>query len=275
MRQTDRQESPDDHIRALNEYITIAQPLLPSISNKHALQAILWHPDLHTGNIFVDGNKISSIIDWQGCPVRPAFYACTLPKFLTLQGNYVFEIPAPSEFSSMPIEQKKEIFFRYALTECQKMYVAEFNKFNNKTSSVLSLKEAAPRRDLIELASDTWDGRDGLSHFNEVLLHICEQWSAFSQEKCPITFDEHEIRAMKQETKDRNDIRQVFDELGIPEDGWVHADDFEQKRQVLQVLSEEILATAPNRDEAAHALTAWGLTGPGPASLTDANVVKF
>jgi aminoglycoside phosphotransferase (APT) family kinase protein len=43
---------------------------------------LLWHPDLHDGNIFVSPEgKVTSIIDWQDANVPPLFLAIQKPQF--------------------------------------------------------------------------------------------------------------------------------------------------------------------------------------------------
>jgi hypothetical protein len=52
---------------------------------KDASKPLLFHPDLHARNIFVDLNdptKILSIIDWQSAAIEPAFiHANETPGF--------------------------------------------------------------------------------------------------------------------------------------------------------------------------------------------------
>jgi hypothetical protein len=56
---------------------------MPTI--RDAARPILFHPDLHTRNIFVDETdftKVTGIIDWQSATVSPAFvYAAETPDF--------------------------------------------------------------------------------------------------------------------------------------------------------------------------------------------------
>ncbi|RMZ80747.1 hypothetical protein DV738_g2621, partial [Chaetothyriales sp. CBS 135597] len=70
---------------------------LPEIQD--AARPILFHPDLHTRNIFVDETdftKVTGIIDWQSATVSPAFvYAAETPDFAErLELDETLDIPA-------------------------------------------------------------------------------------------------------------------------------------------------------------------------------------
>ncbi|GES64414.1 phosphotransferase enzyme family protein [Aspergillus terreus] len=64
---------------------------LKTISTDHRIKAssrpVLYHPDLHTRNIFVsekDPSVITGIIDWQAASIEPAFwYSDEIPDFAT------------------------------------------------------------------------------------------------------------------------------------------------------------------------------------------------
>jgi hypothetical protein len=56
----------------------------PRLVNKSG--AVLWHTNLHLGNIFVspdDPTTIKAIIDWQSSQVTPLFIQARFPDFLT------------------------------------------------------------------------------------------------------------------------------------------------------------------------------------------------
>ncbi|OBT60770.1 hypothetical protein VE03_09755 [Pseudogymnoascus sp. 23342-1-I1] len=60
------------------------------ILSRHA-QPILWHSDLHMGNIFIspdDPSRIVSLIDWQSISILPAFLQEKWPVFLKPPSNY-------------------------------------------------------------------------------------------------------------------------------------------------------------------------------------------
>lgn len=57
----------------------------------HHAQPIIWHSDLHMGNIFVsadDPSRIVSLIDWQSISILPSFLQAQWPEFLKPPTNY-------------------------------------------------------------------------------------------------------------------------------------------------------------------------------------------
>ncbi|OAL68762.1 hypothetical protein A7D00_7328 [Trichophyton violaceum] len=83
-------------------------PGLASISNP-----ILWHTDLHLGNIFVseqDPTQIVSIIDWQFISIGPLFSQVNWPEFLKPNDEYVYGVvqpQLPDDFETLDEAEKK------------------------------------------------------------------------------------------------------------------------------------------------------------------------
>ncbi|KAF2248331.1 hypothetical protein BU26DRAFT_485916 [Trematosphaeria pertusa] len=62
---SEAQSSPEAHVSSLCKFISAIPCIIPRDSDLSSPR--FWHPDFHSGNIYVDGDgKISSIIDWQG-----------------------------------------------------------------------------------------------------------------------------------------------------------------------------------------------------------------
>ncbi|KAL8804354.1 MAG: hypothetical protein Q9200_005864 [Gallowayella weberi] len=77
-----------EKVRYLEDYIKVA-PYLPPYKDPSLTAAVLWHFDLHGGNIFVDPDhptNITCIIDWQYASVRPLFRHAGHPAFLNFKG---------------------------------------------------------------------------------------------------------------------------------------------------------------------------------------------
>ncbi|OBT59176.1 hypothetical protein VE04_00660 [Pseudogymnoascus sp. 24MN13] len=80
-----------EQISLLRDTMQITESLdTHPILSRHA-QPILWHSDLHMGNIFVspdDPSRIVSLIDWQSTSILPAFLQAQWPEFLKPPANY-------------------------------------------------------------------------------------------------------------------------------------------------------------------------------------------
>lgn len=83
----------DDHVELLNLYKSVVLLLTPRLSNIKSGR--LWHPDLHRSNIFVINGKhgvdITSLIDWQGAVVNPAYLQLSAPPALDVAATSTSE----------------------------------------------------------------------------------------------------------------------------------------------------------------------------------------
>jgi hypothetical protein len=75
---------------------------------------VLWHTDLHLGNIFVlpgDPSTAQGIIGWQACHYAPLSLQAQFSDFLAPSKNYTFgpQVPAlPDNFNSLSPEKQHE-----------------------------------------------------------------------------------------------------------------------------------------------------------------------
>ncbi|KAL4875984.1 phosphotransferase enzyme family protein [Aspergillus karnatakaensis] len=254
LRQSDSQESPDHHINILNKY--------------GLNRSVLWHADLHPGNIFLKDNQITSIIDWQFCSTLPLFHDCRIPKFLKIHnGGLLFDLPSATGLTA---QQKEDNLQRYQLTQLQQLYISKFRDLDNDIFSALSFPQASTRQQLIDFAGYTWDD-DGLYLFQEMLLRTWREWAGLTgqpQSSCPVAFRDDELAFHVAEGRSWEDRRELFAALGVPMDGWVHAEDFEAKVEAMRDLVRSIIDAADDEDGVREALRAWKLSESGPASLS-------
>lgn len=81
------QPSASEKLAVIADFRKVAYTVIPE--NMFFSWAVLWHPDLHGNNIFVDPEdptKILGIIDWQGAHVTPMLNQVTTPPFLNYDG---------------------------------------------------------------------------------------------------------------------------------------------------------------------------------------------
>ncbi|KAI2825000.1 hypothetical protein CBS147321_5919 [Aspergillus niger] len=81
------QPSRPKKVAAIQDYLSLVQFFLPT--DDSICSAFLWHPDLHTENIFVDPDRPSEvlgIIDWQSSEVLPLFDHARQPYLLDYDG---------------------------------------------------------------------------------------------------------------------------------------------------------------------------------------------
>ena len=77
--------APEDHLQLLETSRKVSEAVGESTALQDSSNPLLFHPDLHARNIFVDPNdptQILGIIDWQSAAVEPAFvHAQVRPDF--------------------------------------------------------------------------------------------------------------------------------------------------------------------------------------------------
>ncbi|KAM0714559.1 hypothetical protein Q7P37_009855 [Cladosporium fusiforme] len=75
----------EDHSRLLETSMKTLEVITKSMTLQDARCPLLFHPDLHARNIFVDSNdptQVLSVIDWQSTAIEPAFvHAVEQPDF--------------------------------------------------------------------------------------------------------------------------------------------------------------------------------------------------
>lgn len=264
LRQSDSQEDPKIHIQLLDKYLEMVHHLIPSDPGQN--RSVLWHSDLHFGNIFVKDNQIVSIIDWQGCSCLPVFHACRIPKFLKIQGPLLFDLPSATGLTP---QEKEDTFQRYQLTQLQRLYISKFRESDPDVFSALSFPHALTRQQLIDFSGYTWDD-DGLFLLREMILRTGREWMELTgqpQSSCPVVFSADELASHAAEAKSWDDRRDLFGALGVPIDGWVHPEDFEAKVETMRNLVASVIDAADDKDGVRDALRAWKLSDSGPARL--------
>lgn len=89
-------------------------------------QPVLWHSDIHMGNIFVSENdpgKVTGFIDWQNTSIKPLFSQVGWPVFLDPPKDYQKGQVMPSlpeGFDQMDEEEKETALYNKAKADMVK-----------------------------------------------------------------------------------------------------------------------------------------------------------
>ncbi|KAF9230462.1 kinase-like domain-containing protein, partial [Melanogaster broomeanus] len=157
------QGTRDDHIDWLSTYTTLVPILVPP--HREQKRPVMWHPDLHAGNIFVTHSKakrkitptvpltVSSIIDWQGTCVGPAFLQLKVPPtYRTDDVPPGVRLPAlPKNMDTLSMSEKEEVEDEHKRRILHKSY--EVSAF---PLSILNMKAREERVHLEDIAQVTW-----------------------------------------------------------------------------------------------------------------------
>lgn len=160
------QNAPSEHVSLLEKYLKIAPYLLPT--DPDLLTSNLWHKDLHSGNIFLEGGHITSIIDWQRAWAGPLFTQARHPQLIDYQGEVMLKFP--DSYKDLTEDKKIPIRKQVASSIILHLYENFTAKANPRLSKVFSVEHGRTRGEVISFASNTWD--DDILPFRECLIRI-------------------------------------------------------------------------------------------------------
>ncbi|KAE8348917.1 kinase-like domain-containing protein [Aspergillus coremiiformis] len=218
-----------EHSRVLEA----AMKTIPKLADYTPLQRfsrpILWHRDLHLGNILVcnqDPTTIVGVIDWQFISIMPAFMQVQWPSFLSPPENYevgIVKPELPPNFSEMDSDEKSFAMAERDQALLSKCYEAALAKSHLESYLALTKMDSALRH-LFLFTDCTW--KDGIVPLRDSLTWAAENWrpAGFSG-PCPYQTTGDELSRHRLELsqyKDWHQLKSYTQELlHSDDDGWV------------------------------------------------------
>ncbi|OJJ65712.1 hypothetical protein ASPBRDRAFT_139524 [Aspergillus brasiliensis CBS 101740] len=219
------QRSPEAHIQLLEKFLEIA-PHLVDI-DKCFLRSVIWHGDLHSSNLFVDNNHISSVIDWQGVWAGPLFLQAKPSPLVDYQGCILLK--RPENFDDLDEGLQIEIKQQIAKSTLFQLYLIQTEEKNPALARCFHLDHGKTRRLPVEYAGDTWD--DDIVSFREALINVERYWKELGRQgECPIHFTKDDLDKHLQEAEGWNEVQDFFDRIEglVKRDGWTHNETFHE-----------------------------------------------
>ena len=252
------EEVLEDGISLLERYMKVASYLVPQPNDQPSSTNVLWHPDLHLDNIFVDLDtcQITRIVDWQSASVVPMFYQSGVPRMcrypgLVREGWVVPERPEGFESSSQ--DEQKRIDDDLESETMHKCYEAQVYKRAPLHWAVLQQPATSILRKPVKLVTGAWENRD-LFFLREALMNIKVHWSEFSPDTlCPIGFNSEDIELHSQEEENINGVGRMLlmfrEEAVLPADGMVDSEDYESVRENCRKIRDILIGLAKDEGE--------------------------
>ena len=224
-------------------------------------QPVLWHKDLHMGNIFVsekDPTEIVGLIDWQSTTIAPLFLQARFPIFLEPPEGYQrgLHLPKlPENFEELDADDKDIATEENVRALNSKAYEVSTCRQNDDTFVALRVPPAL--RELFLCCGDTAD--HGIVPLRECLVDLCRDWGRLGTgTECPYVFTDEEISTHAQELADHNEWYEVQDlvrkALQTDDDGWISPEvDWDAKKARNKALFEmfvEMKASTMSREKA-------------------------
>jgi hypothetical protein len=107
--------------------------------------SVIWHTDLHLGNIYVssdDPTTIEDVIDWQSAQAAPLFIQAQFPELLRPPKNYSAgtEFPTlPEDFEELDPDQKEKVAEEQTLAAQSKYYEMSCLGYNKPIYDAMKL----------------------------------------------------------------------------------------------------------------------------------------
>jgi hypothetical protein len=165
--------------------------------NKKLSVSTLWHWDIHSANIFVEGNRISSLIDWQDTWAGPLFLQFRHPKLVCYNGEVLLKLPEIYE-SLEEGDEKARIRRQVEKSIVLYTYETETNKINPLLGEILHIPYGRTRRETVQFAANTWD--NDIIPFRQCLIR-------FERFVHPFTYFKHNTHPLNSQVLGRTRLQ--------------------------------------------------------------------
>ena len=232
---------------------------------------MLWHRDLHCGNIFISSTgTITGIIDWQGAAALPLFLQAKIPQFLEVDsGSLLLELP--DQFSSMPKLDKTKTWNNYRQSMLQQYYLGSLRSTAPEIAQILDGDPLSAVRQLAAtLGQGSFDREADVLLLRELLVRIQRNWTDISSAHsthptCPVSISQDELNRHRTDGRRWNEFKDFLQSRGIPvaQEGWVPKEEFEIQRDNLRLLLRDILTSfldEKERQQFLENVALWDLT---------------
>jgi hypothetical protein len=217
-------------------------------------EPVLWHTDLHMGNIYVShessATNILSLIDWQSITVAPLFLQARFPEFLPIGEDYTLGITAlpqrPQNFQDMDAEDQEYAEFEFKQAKLAKAYELTSGYENNQAYKALQIPSFV--RDLFVRCGEI--SEEGVVPLRACLIELSKVWHDLGfTGPCPVKFSEAEMQTHEQQFEAYRNFHGVQELarkiLGTDVEGWIAPQlDFMAKKQQSQELFEELMRSS-------------------------------
>ncbi|KAF2827212.1 hypothetical protein CC86DRAFT_439615 [Ophiobolus disseminans] len=263
-------QQPGDFLKFLESYQSLTPHLLPKSSAHPFNQPTLRHPDLTPGNIFItpETGQISCLIDWQHAIVQPQLLAAGYPRAFENPDDLLppkLVIPKlPEHLSSLSPEEQtatRELHRQRLFFYTYRVLNGHFNQ-----AHIEALRDPLllGRQMLVDRAGRQWEGN--FITLKGAVIRMAQFWEHLPDVQgieCPLRFDRFESEAFA-------DIEDTWLKMsftveqwrqtvcGMSEEGWVRNEDYEESKQKLADLEEEIRLQCKGDEEDTRAFqTGW------------------
>jgi hypothetical protein len=265
--------------QSVNEYVDLlekAAKILPVLScDSRVIESsvpVLWHTDLHLGNIFVSGDdptNIEGIVDWQSSCVAPLFIQAHFPVFVEPPKGYNPGLAVPSlpeNFDELSPEQQQQAMKDKDRASQSKYYEMSTLGYNKRVYDAMKLD----RRLWEPFTCCRLFSSGSLVPLRNCLIRISQDWAQLGLPgHCPFEFTDEELRRHEELVTRYQDRLYLWDlaksQLGTDDTGWVPVERWEATKEMNRYLLDMFIETMSDELSPEGALNKW----PFPPGIDD------
>lgn len=212
--------------------------------------SVIWHTDLHLGNIYVssdDPTTIEGVIDWQSAQSVPLFIQAQFPEFLRPPKNYSTgtEIPSlPENFEELDPDQKEKVAEEQTLAAQSKYYEMSCLAYNKSTYDAMKLD----RRLWEPFTCCQLFSNGSMVPLRNSLIRLFQDWENIGLPgSCPFEFTEDDLRRHNEQVQHYQDTVYLWDivkgQLRTDDSGWVPVGQWEPTKDMNKYLFDMYMNT--------------------------------
>lgn len=221
---------------------------------------VLWHPDLHGDNIFVNPERpteILSIIDWQAVNLSPLFLQARHPALIEFEGPIpegLHSIKLPNNFDELDPKEQLDAKKLRAAQSLYKLYDIQLIQECPEVAQAMRFRDTLAGQ-ITGLAGSIFS--DGETIIQGMLMKLQEKWPKYvgAAIPCPLSFTlEDKEKQREDEAKWTAGVELMEDflyQVGAYRgwDGWVNHDNFDCFKERLEQCREQFLDRNSATDE--------------------------
>ncbi|KAI3072248.1 hypothetical protein CBS147353_6157 [Aspergillus niger] len=248
------QPSRPKKVAAIQDYLSLVQFFLPT--DDSICSAFLWHPDLHTENIFVDPDRPSEvlgIIDWQSSEVLPLFDHARQPYLLDYDGPPATGLDPPEfpeNFDQLDPPEKAKAERLYLNISLATLYRKLTYAKNKKLFGAMEFQQTSSF-DMMLFAQNLLI--DGEALYRARVLELGDEWpclpgvQASGNPPFPLEYSPEEVSSIEEDangaTRSMALMQGVKESLGElwPEKGIVPPERYDDARKLLKQVKTELI----------------------------------
>jgi hypothetical protein len=175
-------------------------------------QPVLWHTDLHMGNIFVSSEeptKVISLIDWQSISVSPLLLQPHFPEFLFVKPDFVLDSAMPElpgDYENLNAADKQIAEFKTRQAKMAKAYEVASSVHNPQAYKAFFMPSFL--QDLFTRCGEA--SNEGIIPLRACLIQIAGTWDDIGFEgPYPFKFSDEDIQRHNQQFQEYCDFHMI------------------------------------------------------------------